>query len=330
MPIAITIIESNLRLVAGIPENITLETNVPATIFYSIDGSVPTTSSDIAIGPIYLPGNEGTVVLNAFATDGVETSPVITQDFGTTTATNRQARDKITGISSLTKCPPFPFSSLTSATNGHNGRYLNTGGIIINDPLKPQIPDGYDGTGTETPSNYTNESVFSYDLLFSITNSIGETGRGIGTLPAGVTIVHSNYNTPPQTSNASSAFFDPRAQVIYQDAREPQYDADVPRVNRPFFNLENEEVARDGIMKQVSDVQAPTGAALRPQYNAKDNTITYSYFDSRTNRWIFSTVPFQPKNRNIGNYASIVYSSSRDPGSRYVFKWIPFQYRRLI
>jgi len=328
--ITITIIESTLRLVAGIPDNITLETNVPATIFYTLDGSIPTTSSNVALGPISMPGNQGTVFLNTFATDGIDTCPIVTQEYGTTTATNRQSRDKIVGTSSLSKCPPFPFSSSVSSGNGFNGRFLNTGGITVNDPLQPQLPDGYDGTATLTHSNYTNENVFSYDLLFSETNSIGETGSGIGTLPAGVTIVHDDTNTPSESTDAASAYFDPKAQVIYQDARDDQYDEDVPRVMRPFFNLENEETARDGILKQVSDVQAPGGSALRQHYNSKDNTITYSYYDSRTNRWIFSTVPFQPKNKRIGNYSSIVFSSSREKGLQYVFKWIPFKYRRLI
>jgi len=324
--ITITIIESDLRLVAGIPESITLETNVPATVFYTLDGSTPTTASDVAIGPIALPGNQGTVVLNMFATDGIDTCPIITQEFGTTTAYNRQPHDKIAGVM-LTKCPPFPFSSLTSSTQGSGGRYLNTGGVTVDDPLRAQIPDGYDGTGTGTPSNYTNENVFSYDNIFSETNSIGEMGVGIGTVPAGVTIIRDESNTPTESSNTSDEFFDPKALVIYQDG--DAYD-DIPLVNRPYFNLENEETARDGILKQVSDVQAPAGSVLRQHYNSSDNTINFSYFDSRTNRWLFSKVPHNPTNPNAGNYSGIVFPSSRDNGGRFVYKWIPFQYRRLI
>lgn len=326
--ITITIIESELRLVAGIPDTIVLETNVPATVFYTLDGSEPSTSSDIAIEPIKMPTNKGTVVLKAFATDGVDTSPVIEQDFGTTTAYQRQPHDKIAGAV-LTKCCGFPFAS-TGSNSSVNGQYLNTGGVTVNDPLKPQIPDGYDGTATSTFSNYTNENVYSYDLLFTQTNSIGEMGRGIGTLPAGVTTVKDESNSPPQETDASSAFFDPKALVIYQDGRVKQYDEDVPRINRPYFNLENEETARDGMLKQTSDVQAPMGSALRQHFNPSDNTIQYSYWDTRTNRWIISKVPYTPKNENIGNYSGIVFPSSRDPGARYVFKWIPFQYRRLF
>ena len=53
-------------------------------------------------------------------------------------------------------------------------------------------------------------------------------------------------------------------------------------------------------------------------------------FFTRTNRWIFSKVPFVPTNPNAGNYSGIVFPSSREKGARFVFKWIPFQYRRLI
>lgn len=330
MPITITIIESDIRIVAGIPKTITLETNIPSTIFYTLDGTTPTLSSDVAIGPIEMPGDEGTVVLNTFATDGTTTSTVITQSFGTTISYNRRPYSKIEPGFGLEKCPPFPFSSLLSKFQGTGSRYLGVAGITVDNPLLPEIPDGYDGTATGTPSNYTNQSIFSYDNIFSLTNAIGETGKGIGTLPAGVTAISDDYNSPIHYSNTASALFNPQALVIYQDDRDEPYDPNIPMVNRPYFSLENTNTARDGMLKQTSDVQPPTGSALRQFYNSRDNTIQFSYFDSRTNRWIISTVPYIPNSSSIGNYTGVIFPSSRENGGRFVFKWIPFQYRTLI
>ena len=50
--ITITINESSDQILAGIPKYITLTTNIPATIFYTLDGTTPTTLSDMAVGQI--------------------------------------------------------------------------------------------------------------------------------------------------------------------------------------------------------------------------------------------------------------------------------------
>ena len=50
------------------PQNIALTTNEPATIYYTLDGSAPTTASTEYTQP-FIVGNEGTTVLNYFAVD---------------------------------------------------------------------------------------------------------------------------------------------------------------------------------------------------------------------------------------------------------------------
>lgn len=322
--ITITILESNTSIVSGIPDSIVIETSIPSTVFYTIDGSTPTTSSDVFIDTISLPTDQGTVELKIFATDGSNTSAIISQTFGPNLVGARNARDTVSGIQLISG--GFPFSSYGSGPV--NGVYGNAGGVIVNDPTKTQIPDGYNGTGTNTPADYTNENVYSYQLLFSETNSIGESGRGIGTLPASVVGIRDTSNQFPESSNTASPFFDAKALVIYHDGREVQF-SDAPRVNRPFFSLENDAKARDGALKSTNEPLSVTGSAMRPYFNPVNNTLEFSYFDSRSNRWIFSTVPYTPK-ENQGNLGAVVFPSSNNPGSRFVFKWIPFRYRKLI
>lgn len=324
--ITITITESELKLVEGIPSSILLETNIPATIFYTIDGSDPTLSSDIAIGPIQLPTNKNTITLKVFATDGSITSPIITHLFGPNTSSLRQPRDKVSGINFFTKSH-FPFGT-RGPSPAVNGIYGNTAGTVVNAPLKPKISDGYDGTGTGTPAGYTNEPLLDYTLIFSETNSIGKRGVGIGTIPTAVTTVKDNsaLNEQDQYSKTTDKLFNPKALVIFQDSGEEQPE-DIPIVNRPHFSLEGPHV-RDGALMNTSETQPTTGSALRQHFNSADNTITYYYYDNRSGRWIISKVPFTPKNENIGNYSSIVFPS-RKSGTGFVFKWIPGIRRNL-
>ena len=331
MAINITITESPLEKSAGIPSSVTITTNVPATVFFTLDGTDPTVMNMVAVGPIELPTDENTVTLKLFATDGVETSSVITEVYGTSTVPLRQPHDKVIINDSSCKKATYPYGSPVASMDP-SVIYENTGGIIVDNRLAPQFPDGYDGTATSTVANHTNRPYSSlfYDIDYSETDSIGNRGRGIGTLPANsIVIKPRNDNEIEISSDANSAFFNPRALVIYQDSREPQYDEDVPRLNRPYFDLERPGVARDGALLQTApEGMAPNGSLTRWHWNPRDNTITYYYFDSRVNRWIISKEPYTPKPNTVNNVSPLVFSS-RDKGVGFVFKWVPFKYRRL-
>lgn len=60
------------ELLAGIPQFLSLETNVPATIFYTLDGSVPTAASPVYVGAFEMP-QELSVRLRALAISGLDT-----------------------------------------------------------------------------------------------------------------------------------------------------------------------------------------------------------------------------------------------------------------
>src|SRR5271165_626921 len=82
--INITITASSTQTIPGIPNTIALSTNEPATIFYTLDGSTPNIFSPIYIVPIVMPQTLLNVVLNVFATNGMDNSAVITQTYSTT------------------------------------------------------------------------------------------------------------------------------------------------------------------------------------------------------------------------------------------------------
>lgn len=327
--ITITITESPLQLLSGIPSTITLETNVPATIFYTLDGSQPTVNSSVAIDSISMPTNSGIVVLKAFATNGVDSCPIITQEYKTNIVPARQPHDTVIEQTNCQKAT-YPFGSSTADFN-QSVIYENTGGVLIDSNPDNRVADGYDGTATKTGVGFFTPPKTQYGFIFSETNSIGERGKGIGTLPGRVLYsVPRNNNAQPTSSDANSPLFNPKALVIFQDSSEEPYDQDVPKINRPFFDLEDHVKARDGSLLTNTESISPQGGFVRAHYNPAKNTMTYYYYDNRVARWIISTEPYHYTQNPTQNMGGMVSRTGRDKGVGFVFKWIPFKYRSLV
>lgn len=326
--ISLSVTESVEQVVAGIPKSITVQSNVPSTIFYTLDGTDPTLSSNMYVGPIAIPFSTLSITLKVFATNGTDSSAIITEDYTTNTIndtrlphapTDGQAQPNLDGL--------YPFGTPPS---NPIGIYLNPAdaSITVNNPALPSTNTGYDDNGN--PTAFTNEpyNIENYNIVYSTTNSEGETGLGIGNLPAGVKVTPEIQ--PPETSEQFTNLFDPRAFVIFQDFSKENPD-DPAQINRMYFSLENSEKVRDGNNFYNSGLDAPpvTGSFLRSHFNPRDNTITYYYFDSIANRWIISKTPYQPTGSFDGNLAGMV-SPKRQPGDKFVFQWIPFARRVLF
>ena len=328
--ITITITESSEQLISGIPTYVMLDTNVPTTIFYTLDGTDPDTTSLIYLGgKLNLPTNQTTLILKIFATDGIDSSPIIERTYRPNITVLRQSHDQVTDLGNTSNKSSFPYGDLAPELPGI---YSNFGpdNLIVDKSSINNIFDGYDGTATGTPTGGTDQALENYLLRYSESNSLGERARGIGTLPSTTTLIESN--PPPVSTNMNDKFFDPRALVIFQDSREEPFDSNILQTNRQFFSLEdsNSEKIRDGILLNTTAFEglAPTGSFLRAHYNPTENTTTYYYHDSRTLRWIISKEPAPRQNPRTGVF-NILFSS-RTSGDRFVFRWIPFKGSRLI
>ncbi len=325
--ISISIIESEEQIISGIPKTVSIETNIPSSIFYTLDGTDPNLFSNIYVGPIFLPFNALSVILKIFASNGVDSSPIITETYTTNilndarlphSATDAQAEPNLDGL--------YPFG-----TNPDNpiGIYLNPGnaGVTVDNPDLPQIATGYDGDGYQT--GFTNQpyNVENYNIVYSTVNREGETGPGIGNLPANVKIEPAP--APPEESQQFTNMFDPRAFVIFQDFSKENPD-DPAQINKMYFSLENSERVRDGNNFFNSGLDAPptTGTFLRSHYNPRDNTITYYYLDTLANRWIISKTPYQPTGSWDGNLSGIALS--KEKGAGFVFEWQTYPRRVLF
>jgi hypothetical protein len=325
--ISITIVESETQIVSGIPKTVSISTNIPASIFYTLDGSTPSLFSTMYTSPVFLPIDALSVTLNIMATNGVDTSPIISETYITNMAegTNARLPRSSTDAAAGSNIPGlYPFGTNPIQPNAD---FINPAdaGITVDNPALPATSTGFDGAGN--PVGFTNQTYDStnYSIRYSTTDAEGQVGLGIGNLPATATI---KQEIPaPEFTNQNSNMFDPRAFVIFQDASTENPD-DPPHINRMHFSLENPEKARDGNAFFTSGLDAPpvSGTFLRSHYNPRTNNITYYYLDTWTNRWIISTMPYRPNTNWDGNLS--VMAPGRN--SRFVFEWQNFPRRVLF
>jgi hypothetical protein len=324
--ISVSITESSDQIISGIPKSVSISTNIPATIFYTLDGSDPTIYSSIYTSAIIMPTDQLSVTLKVFASNGIDNSAIITETYTTNILNNLRvphaATTANTGVSLSNK---YPFGT---NPNQPQSNYLNPGeaGTTVNDSALPRDGTAYDGTGNKTAETNLPYVPENYDIVYPKTNSIGEVTIGVGDIPSKIKVQPTIE--APQSSNSYDKLFDPRAFVIFQDASKEDPTLP-PNINRISFTLENSERARTGnnFFTSGLDSQANTGTFLRSHFNPRDNTITYYYLDNISNKWIISKIPYQPKG-DVGNLYSIVLSKNKGAGM--VFQWYPFNRRILF
>lgn len=328
--ISVTITQSSEEIVSGIPKTVSISTNVPSTIFYTLDGTDPNLFSSIYTGPIFLPIDNLSLTLKVFATNGVDSSPIITETYVTNILNNTRLPHSATTVPAGKNIPDlYPFGTAPSQPEG---QYLNPAdaGITVDNPALPSEPTGFNGEGQ--PNAFTNEpyNIENYSIVYSTTNYLNESGKGIGTLPGKVTVPVPSEQ--PEETSQFTATFDPRAFVIFQDF-EKENPEDPPQINRQYFTLQDPNVVRDGNNYFTHGLDAPpiNGSFLRSHYNPRDNTMTYYYLDTWANRWIISKTPYKPTGNFDGNLSGIKFSGrGNNRTNGLVFEWLPFTRRVLF
>lgn len=339
--ISVTVTQSAEQVVAGIPKVVSITTNIPATIFYTLDDSDPTLFSTIYTGPIFLPFDKLLVTLKILATNGSDSSPIVIEQYMTDMVSGN-VRLPHAGTNALpgSVIPdqyPFgnpPFQPQQTFTNpGDAGAYT-----VYNQAL-PATPTGYDGQGN--PTGFTNQPFDNknYQITYTDRDHSGNQGGNIGNMPGKTTLPYPSdvqidkgqtSGQGPEVTQQFTSLFDPRAMVIFQDFSQEDPN-DPPQINRQFFSLENDERARDGssYFSTGKDASAPlSGSFVRAHYNPRTNTITHYYRDSWSNKWIISTAPYQPNGTFDGNMAQMAMGTKS--GAGVVFEWLPFARRVLF
>ena len=186
--ISLTIIEGDQEFFDGFPESVSFETDVPSTVYYTLDGSDPTEDSLIAIGKVFLPTLSGTLQLRAVAISGGDSSDTVTAQYE------------------------------NSSINLDGRRILGDEGIIVmrygDDPVDSL---GYTSDGEEAQE--TSIAVGDLALKVSRTNSGGDAFSGGKTSREFINFSLKNQKTTPNPISTpnNNPNFDPSAKFIIID-----------------------------------------------------------------------------------------------------------------
>ena len=323
--ISISIEQSEIQIMSGIPKTISISANIPSSIFYTLDGSDPTINSTIYTSIIYMPTEKPRVVLKAFASNGVDVSPIISQEFGSSIL-NKNARIPFSNTDQAVDAVNsalYPFGTngvdLTSAFNQVNTH------LTVDNPNLPRLSNAFDSDGYET--NFSNHPLTTEN--YSVINPERDKSGGykIGYLKNKSEIFLEPED--PEETQQFTRTFNPRAMVVFQNY-ENEDPNDPPQINKQQFILDKQERTRDGNAFFVSGVDAPpvNGTFLRAHYNPRTNDMNYYYLDTHSQKWIISTQQFHQTGPYDGNLAGQFFSRGKGAGK--VFKWNMFGRRHLF
>jgi hypothetical protein len=323
--ITLSILASEDQIISGIPRSVSLETNIPSTIFYTLDGSVPNLFSKIYTSAIILPTNSGSITLQAFASNGIINSATIVELYTVNILNNARLPHSTTSAQPGINLPNlYPFGDNSPQPNTTFGNPADAG-VVVDDPSLPEISNGFGADGYA--NNFSNEpyDITNYSIIYSITNHEGETGKGIGNLPGNVSF--EEPTPPPETTDQFTNMFDPRALVIYQDV-DKENPNDPPSINKQFFVLEDPNKTRSGAQYFNAGLDSPpvNGTFLRQHYNPRDNTLTHYFYDSWANKWIISKAQYNPTGTFDGNMSGVMAGKN----GRFVYEWQTFGRRVLF
>lgn len=296
--LTITVTGLGPQLVAGIPQLVELTTNLPATIYFTLDGSEPTVYSAVYTQVIQLP-TATRVRLKALAVSG--------PDSGTLDIT---------------------FSALPGIVHPTRRFDGYGGGIIVDAYGVPEVViDGYgpDISRPVTDNNYpvdlavrgSDIPLADLDIKYSRTN---EEGDGPGTLisvgfPSDLGNRESAIDARSSSPNNNNVYFNPRSQFVVIDGRDGYQDQSVFIINRPMGGTMDDTKYLGG--KMIYE-PAPyiSGALARHFYNYEKGIAVFYYFDGNECRWIKSIQKIQepPLPDGVG--------MRRGTGVPLVFKWV--------
>ena len=287
MALEIQIKESTEQLVYGIPLYLSLSTNSPANIFYTLDGTDPNQFSLMAEDKVYLPTNKGTVTFKAIAYNGIEYSSIITEEYN------------------------VDFNKLNLSRKGESEgvHVIESGKDIVF-----SLSENLDGVPTQSSTHKFED----LDIKASTTDSEGVKTKGGTSLDlinfAKTVLMTDKFTT--SSPNNDNVYFDPKAKVILIDGstEEALNNQSVRLINRPYgamspaskFYTENESYERNII----------TGNLVNYVYNSATGEMIFYYYESKESRWIISKQKTDAKELNFGK----TYISARI--SKYVFQWI--------
>lgn len=253
----LTFTSSDDEITSGVPRSVSITSNVPATIYFTIDGSTPSLSSPIYIDTIELPTGYTSVTLSAFGVNSDdEAGPILTQIYAADT----------TGITV--------------------SRHTNLEGIVIDrEDEGPDYVYGYDADGE--PNTFYDLEELELELVHKAQGYLGlEEGTQVEVnfpLPQDTAYPFDDAFVPFSTPEIGE-LFNPYARTIVIDNR---LDNDLNVIPRPYGSLHNIQREFGGKrLRGTSDAAYVSGGFVRRFYDAKNNVMVSYYFDHNEGRYV--------------------------------------------
>ena len=282
--ISLVLEPSSIELISGIPEYVPFSTSSPATVYYTLDGTQPTSESLIASGNVYLPTTGRVVEIRAIAISSSDSSDDIQKIYRSNSSKLNKGRNiGAEGIAVMrhgdSSADSMSFDSQGSAAQESSYEFTDL-------DIKASRTSN---TGVMSDKYKTSVSFINFPQLTTKSEN------------ALVSTVNDNYN------------FDPKAKVIVIDGStdEKSQQQVVKIVNRPYNNIDpvspfyNEHL---GASEQIV-----TGNLVKSYYNAKTGIYTSFYWESRESRWVKSIHKVNKKGISVSHSAS---------KGLFVYRWI--------
>lgn len=287
--ITLTIEKSSIELVLGIPEYLAISTDVPSSVYYTLDGTVPDESSLLAGSKIYLPNNLKSFKISIKAISETSYSDVYTEEFS------------VSGFKNI------------------NGPYLvGKEGIKILPPGSEQVFSlGYDENGDEVQGSAI--VLEELDIMASEQNYLGistdsfadgKTSKDFINFP----LKGSNSSFLSSSSpNNQNVFFDPKAKLIEIDgSTQEMFDNQIVKIiNRPMNTFD--PASRSYAEGRKSSEAVVTGNLVRAIYDPSTGYYISYYYESKDSRWIISKQKVDKK--------QLILNFNQDK-NRFVFRWV--------
>jgi len=283
----LTFTASTKEVSSGIPETITITSDVPATIYYTIDGSTPDLSSAVYTDPIAFLTDINSAVLSALGVDSLDVEgAILTQTFAPDT---------------------------TRVTKSRN---VGMEGVVLDRAnMGPDIPYRYDSEGSV--GTFLDIDPAELDI---IRKEKGYDGIQPGTaLTVGIPTAQEEpkFNLDafiPFSTTEKAQFFHPNAKVVLIDNRK---DNEVQVTLRGYGSLSDpyKEFGGKRIRESAADATHITGGFVRRFYDAANNIMVSYYYDNMDNKYV-KNIQTLPNNIAAG------YRGMSPGGMPLVFQWI--------